>query len=191
MVNIIRVASVNTRDKKSGKGIVADFMIKEDDIDNEKYYPYMNLYYFKDKSDLHKHYIITIEGKLEIAHNTYRKGWTSHNDSIDFKTYGIDSIFLKKTFRHSITRAVLLKNIYFGNFMPFELYNQYAYLMNNAIKDYVVGNLMENIPFAVLINLLNNADSLNIPESDMNEEKNSIVKIRQKKLVMEDNYDEI
>jgi len=184
MRNIMKVASIDLRNKKTGVGIITHFMVLFDDED--KYYPYINLYYFKDKSTSHKHYIVNIEGKLEVAHNTYRKNWV---DTPVDNSFGIESLFVKMPFRHNIKNSNLLRYINLDAFLPYELRSKYIYLMSNAIKDYIDNNPLDCMIFPTLINIIGNADSLDIPESNMNEEKESIVKTRIKKLVLDD-YEE-
>ncbi len=184
MKNIIRVSEINLRNKKTGSGPIIHFMALQGDDSN--YYPYINIYSFKDKSDLHKHYIITIEGKLEIAHNTYRKNW---NNMPMNNPFDIESIFITKLLRQNVIDNRLLKYVNLNYLLPYELCSKYMYLISNAIKDYVDNNPLECMLFHTLINIINNADSLNIPESNMNDEKESIVKVRKKKLVL-DEYDE-
>ncbi len=181
MRNILKVASVDLRSKKTGIGLIVHFMILYENED--EYYPYINLYYFKDKSNSHKHYIVNIEGKLEVAHNTYRKNWV---DTPINNPFGITTIFLTKPLRHVINNKIMSRHLNLAYLLPYELYSKYMYLISNAIKDYIDNNPLECMLFPTLISILNNADSLNIPESDMNLEKESIVKTRKKKLVLED-----
>ena len=60
------------RDIKTGVGYEFDFMVL---LRNNESYPYINIYYFHNKTNEHIHYIIDIEGKLEVAHRDYKKEW--------------------------------------------------------------------------------------------------------------------
>ena len=175
--NIYTYASVNFRNKY-GKGFQFDFMILN--RDNQEY-PFINIYYFPNHSNNHEHYIVNINGKLEVCHTDLKEYFYKKNTS-----YIIDSYF-KNYFGKYIQGELISFTDYspfkiLNNIEPLAYYNvlgmikKYNYLIRIAVSDYTNSN-SNNINIFKLMTIINSFKD-NIPKSDRKIKKKSIVKKR-------------
>ena len=165
--------TLNLRYRNNNKGFIIDFMSLIVDKEN---YPFINIYYFKDSSSLHKHYIINIEGNLEIAHDNYKDKWNDNSASLLLDNRSSDYFYINKPIYNDLCKKIYKNTMalvmYYRGYSDIE---KYLYLIRHALLPYVLNNNIEK-PISTLVSLLRYTDNYSIPVSDVKKDKTLIKK---------------
>ena len=170
--NIEKIFTLNLRSKGNNKGFIIDFMTINI---NDNTYPFINIYYFKDTSSLHKHYIINIEGNLEIAHDHYKDRWIDNSIDLPFEESGIIPPVMRPLIIDYKNHAYKNKMALTKYYRTYSGIETYLYLIRHALLPYVSNNYIEE-PIGTLINVLKSVSDYDIPLSKPDKEKKSLIK---------------
>ena len=174
-------ATLVFHDNKNFSRYQFDFMILvHDNIE----YPFINIYYFPDYSLNHEHYIINIEGNLEICHDNltddYYKKKTNNTINVIFKVlfYNLSSLTDKKILNVSDKDIVLSYKFKDNEIIKFQLiakkFNEYNFLINHAISKYSNINYNKS-NIRVLLTVIKSLKN-ELPKSNKKVKKKSIIK---------------
>ena len=155
-------ATCNLRSKKNGRGFIFVFMLKNGNI------PFINIYYFNDNTYLHQHFIINIEGRLEVAHDNYIPNWTNRKRNIhdsEFEFIFMHQLMIERMHEPGKNHETCI--LYSD-----EKYKTYMFLIQKAVSEYT-GNCT-SLPITSLLTILKS--NIELPKSDLKKEKKSIVK---------------
>lgn len=186
--NIYTYSSINYRDKRFGTGFQFDFMVL---VKDEIEYPFINIYYFYDNNNSHEHFIIDIEGNLEVCHRNleskYYKKKINGTTNLLFKLLIHESFVNAGIYINNLNDLNLIsKKKYIFDKLKFgkreqyndmlKRYNEYIFLIKHAVSKY--SNLSYNeVTIIELMTVIKSIKNI-LPDSNMDVNKSSIIKRR-------------
>ena len=122
------------KDKKSKISYQFDFMVLNQ---NGESLPFINIYLFHDQTNNHRHFIITPDGNLEVAHYEYKNDWKPKDKSIP-KIELLRPIRYYKQFCNVFKGDIALESAIFSKSIKCDVLIEpiYIYLMQSAVDNF-------------------------------------------------------